>query len=190
MINMATLNRMVDQVNTNHRTVITRVPAKDAVEAILRLASLKPSLPEYAKALTCVLNSRLIRRLCEACKQPYQPPPQLLQKLGIPAGRVSTFYKEWTPPPPEQQVDAKGRPIEIPICEKCSGIGYFGRTSIFELLVVNDSIRETIAKQPNPELIRRAAKASGHRGLQEEGILLVAQGITALSELQRVFSTK
>jgi protein transport protein HofB len=65
-----------------------------------------------------------------------------------------------------------------------------GRTSIFELLVLNDSIRDVIAKQPNAELIRRAAKASGHRGLQEEGILLVAQGVTSLTELQRVFSTK
>jgi type II secretory ATPase GspE/PulE/Tfp pilus assembly ATPase PilB-like protein len=190
MVNVGSLTRMIDQVNNNHKTVITRVPAKDAVEAILRLAALKPSLPDFAKALKCVLNSRLIRKLCEACKQPYQPPPQLLQKLGIPPGRVATFYKEWTPPPPEQQVDAKGRPIEIPICEKCAGIGYLGRTSIFELLVLNDSICETIAKQPNPDLIRRAAKASGHRGLQEEGILLVAQGITSLNELQRVFSTK
>jgi type II secretory ATPase GspE/PulE/Tfp pilus assembly ATPase PilB-like protein len=190
MVNVASLTRMIDQVNTQHRTVITRMAAKDAVEAILRLAAFKPALGDFAKALTCVVNSRLIRKLCEACKQPYQPPPQLLQKLGIPAGRVSTFYKEWTPPPPEQQVDAKGRPIEIPICEKCAGIGYFGRTSIFELLVLNDAIRDVIAKQPNPDLIRRAAKASGHRGLQEEGILLVAQGITSLSELQRVFSTK
>lgn len=190
MVNVASLTRLIDQVNNNHKTVITRVLAKDAVEAILRLAALKPSMSDFAKSLTCVVNSRLIRKLCDNCKQPYQPPPQLLQKLGIPAGRVSTFYKEWTPPPPEQQVDAKGRPIEIPICEKCHGIGYLGRTSIFELLVLNDSIREVIAKQPNAELIRRAAKASGHRSLQDEGILLVAQGITSLNELQRVFSTK
>ena len=190
MVNGGSLSRMIDQVNTQHKTVITRVAAKDAVEAILRLLALKPAASDFAKALKCVVNSRLIRKLCDACKQPYQPPPQLLQKLGIPPGRVATFYKEWEPPPPEQQVDAKGRPIEIPICQKCAGIGYFGRTSIFELLVLNDSIRETIAKQPNPELIRRAAKASGHRGLQEEVILLVAQGVTALNELQRVFSTK
>src|SRR6185436_16948878 len=175
MVNTDSLVRMINQVNTNHKTVVTRTPAKDAVEALFRIMALKPPPADFANAMTCVLNSRLVRKLCDACRQPYQPQPQLLQKLGIPPGRVATFYKEWTPPPPEQQVDAKGRPIEIPICEKCGGIGYFGRTSIFELLVINDAIREVIAKQPNAELIRRAAKASGHRGLQEEGILLVAQ---------------
>lgn len=190
MVNSVSLVRMVDQVNNNHKTVITRAPAKDAVEAVFRLMALKPPAPEFAKALRAVVNTRLIRKLCEACKQPYQPPPQLLQKLGIPPGRVSTFYKEWTPPPPEQQVDAKGRPIEIPICQKCLGIGYLGRTSIFELLVINDQIRQALVKQPNPELVRRAAKAAGHRTLQEEGIVLVAQGITSLQELQRVFSAK
>ncbi|MGE3779613.1 MAG: hypothetical protein AB7F89_20655, partial [Pirellulaceae bacterium] len=107
-----------------------------------------------------------------------------------PAGRVGTFYTAWTPPPPEQQVDAKGRPIEIQICQKCQGIGYFGRIGVFELLVPNDQVRQAIEKQPNLELIRRAAKAGGHRGLQEEAILLVAQGLTSLTELQRVFSAK
>ena len=190
MVNAESLNRMVDQVNNNHKMVITRTAAKDAVEALFRIIALRPQMDEFVQALTCVLNTRLIRRLCEGCRQPYQPPPQLLQKLGIPAGRVATFYKEWTPPPPEQQVDSKGRPIEIPICQKCGGVAYLGRTAIFELLVINDEIRKALLSQPNPDAIRRVAKASGHRGLQEEGILLVAQGVTSLNELQRVFSAK
>jgi type II secretory ATPase GspE/PulE/Tfp pilus assembly ATPase PilB-like protein len=190
MVNTESLVKMINQVNTNRKTVVTRTPAKDAVEALFRILALKPPLADFAKALTCVLNSRLIRKLCENCRQPYQPQPQMLQKLGIPPGRVATFYKEWTPPPPEQQVDAKGRPIEIPICQKCSGIGYFGRTAIFELLVINDEIRKTLAAQPNPDAVRRVAKAAGHRNLQEEGILLVAQGVTSLNELQRVLSAK
>jgi type II secretory ATPase GspE/PulE/Tfp pilus assembly ATPase PilB-like protein len=190
MINTPSLVRMVDQVNQNQKTVITRAPAKDAVEALFRLLALKPPVAEFAKALTCVLNSRLIRKLCESCRQPYQPQPQLLQKLGIPPGRVASFYKEWTPPPPEQQVDSKGRPIEIQICQKCGGVGFMGRTAIFELLVMNDDIRKALVAQPNPDAIRRVAKASGHRGLQEEGILLVAQGVTSLTELQRVFAAK
>lgn len=190
MVNNESLVRMINQVNTNHKTVVTRVPAKDAVEALFRVMALKPPLVDFAKAVSGVLNSRLIRKLCEACRQSYQPQPQLLQKLGIPAGRVANFYKEWTPPPPEQQVDSKGRPIEIPICQKCGGIGYLGRTAIFELLVINDEIRKTLATHPNPDAVRRVAKASGHRGLQEEGILLVAQGVTSLTELQRVLTAK
>src|SRR6185436_5310070 len=93
MINAESLARMVDQVNSQEKAVITRVPAKDAVEALFRLIALKPPLAEFAQAVTCVLNARLIRKLCEGCRQPYQPPPQLLQKLGIPPGRVANFYK-------------------------------------------------------------------------------------------------
>lgn len=190
MVNVQTLTRMIDQAITQQRTVITRAPAKDCVEALFRVMALKPAPADFAKSLKCVLNTRLIRKLCEGCRQPYQPQPQLLQKLGIPPGRVANFYKEWTPPPPEQQVDAKGRPIEIQICQKCGGIGYLGRTAIFELLVINDEIRKALLTQPNPDAVRRVAKATGHRGLQEEGILLVAQGTTSLNELQRVFSAK
>lgn len=190
MVNTASLTRMVDQVNTHHRLVITRAPAKDAVEALFRILAYKPDVANFAKSLTCVVNSRLIRKLCEGCRQPYQPQPQLLQKLGIPAGRVANFYKEWTPPPPEQQVDAKGRPIEIQICQKCRGDAYLGRTAIWELLIITDEIRKALVTQPNPDAIRRVAKAGGHRGLQEEGILLVAQGVTSLNELQRVLSAK
>jgi len=53
-------------------------------------------------------------------------------------------------------------------------------------LEVNDQLREALVKQPKLEVLRQIARASGHRSLQEEGILLVAQGITSLTELQRV----
>ena len=59
-------------------------------------------------------------------------------------------------------------------------------TSIFEMLIVDDNIRDALIKQPKLEVLRKVAKKSGSRTLQEEGILLVAQGITSLAELQRV----
>ena len=136
-----------------------------------------------------MLAARLVRKLCENCRQPYQPTPQLLQKLGIPPGRVGVLYREFQPPPPEQRVDEKGRPIEIEICKKCGGVGYLGRTAVFELLVVNDALREAIRRQPTPDNLRRVARADGHRGLQEEGIALVAQGTTSLQELQRALKS-
>ena len=57
---------------------------------------------------------------------------------------------------------------------------------MFELLVVDDKIREVIVKQPNLDLMRKAAKLAGMRSFQEEGVLLVAKGVTSLPELQRV----
>ena len=128
LVDAKTVGILCGQVNEHHKMVVTRVVAGDAIEALLRVAALKAPLQEFSQAVSMVLAIRLVRKLCEACRQPYQPTPQMLQKLGIPPGRVGVLYREFQPPPPEQRVDAKGRPIEIEICKKCGGVGYLGRT--------------------------------------------------------------
>ncbi len=195
--NAATVNKMSELANTPRegKLIIAGVHAKDAVEALLRVLLLKASAPEFAEAVRAVLCVRLIRKLNDTCKQPYPPPPQLLQKLGIPPGRVQALYREWQPPPPDPEEEKKKRrkalpPGTCPLCElegpQCHGIFYRGRTGIFELLEVNDDIRKALVKKPQLEVLRNIARKSGHRGLQEEGILLVARGLTSLNELQRV----
>jgi type II secretory ATPase GspE/PulE/Tfp pilus assembly ATPase PilB-like protein len=197
LCNAATVNAACKLANdpTEGKLVIAGVRATDAVEALLRVLLLKASAKEFAKAVRAVLNVRLVRKLNDTCKQPYQPPPQLLAKLGIPQGRVKVLYREWQPPPPDPEEDKRKRkqqlpPGACPLCElegpHCHGIGYRGRTGIFELLDVNDQLRDALVKQPKLDVLRQAARASGHRSLQEEGILLVAQGATSLNELQRV----
>jgi type II secretory ATPase GspE/PulE/Tfp pilus assembly ATPase PilB-like protein len=150
------------------------MPAREAAEALLRLLALKLPAKQFASVVTGVLYQRLIRKLCPDCKVGYTPPPDVLKKLGIPPGKVQQLYR---PPKPEE--------IEKP-CQTCQGIGYVGRTGIFELLVVNDQMREILVKQPSLELLKKAARADGQRSLQEEAILLVAKGVTSLQELQRV----
>ncbi|MCA9119041.1 MAG: Flp pilus assembly complex ATPase component TadA [Planctomycetaceae bacterium] len=186
LTNAETVKILCEQINKFSKMAFTKVYAKEAAEALVKVFAYKGPVDELAKAVTAVVNVRLIRRLCDQCKQPFQPPPQLLQKLGIPAGRVQVLYQEYKPPPPEQLVDEKGNPIVPPICQKCGGIGYYGRTGLFELLVIDDQIRSALTPQPNLEAIKRVAKASGHRTIQEEGILQVAQGVTSINELQRV----
>jgi type II secretory ATPase GspE/PulE/Tfp pilus assembly ATPase PilB-like protein len=183
---------LLNQINRESKHAVTRVVANDAVDAVLQLIA---AYPKHAKAIVSVLqgslNQRLVRRLCEKCKQPYQPTPQLLAKLGIPAGRVSKLYQPTIPPPPDQRVDAKGNPIEIEICKRCNGRGYLGRIAIFELLTIDDKMRAAILKNANnPEELRRFAKENGHLGFQEEGILACALGVTSLQELQRLLSAK
>lgn len=188
--NAASLNALCDLVNNEEHMAFTSVRAKDTAEALLRLLALKPKADSFAQAVTGVLNVRLIRKLCEACKQPYQPHPQLLQRLGIPPGRVAQLYQEWQPPPPgslpPDPKKKKGEEEEPQICQICGGLGYRGRTGIFELMVVNDAIRQALVRQPDPNVIRQLSKQAGNRSLLEEGILLVAQGITSVVELQRV----
>ena len=153
------------------KLIITVIRAKEAVEALMRVLLLKVPAEQFAPAITAVVNQRLIRKLCETCKQAYTPTPELMKKLGIPPGRIESFYR-----PPEN-------PEEV--CPACDGIGYFGRTSVFELLTVDDEIREALVKQPKLEILRKLARKAGNRTLQEEGLVLVARGDTSLAELKR-----
>ena len=148
---------------------------------MMRVLLLKAPAEPFAKAVTGVVNVRLVRRLCDKCKQPYEPPPQLLQRLGIPPGRVQALYREWQPPTGD---DVKKADLEP--CQACNGIGYRGRIGIFEFLQVTDEVRKALVDSPNLDSLRQAARQGGARNLQEEGILLVAQGATSLNELQRV----
>lgn len=159
---------------TQNREILCGIRAKDAAEALLRVLTLKVSPEAFAPVVVAVMNQRLVRKLCETCREAYQPPPKVLQQLGIPAGKVEAFYR-----PPEA-------PEEV--CRDCGGIGYRGRTGIFELLMVNDAIREVLVKSPKTDLLRAAARKGGMRSLQQEGLLLVLKGVTSLAELMRVLS--
>ncbi|MDR1965018.1 MAG: Flp pilus assembly complex ATPase component TadA, partial [Planctomycetaceae bacterium] len=107
-----------------HRLFITTMRAKDGVEAILRFLATKIPPQQFIPKLNGVINQRLIRKLCPACKEPYQPAPQLLQQLGLRPDQVKEFYRTRTPlPEPEER--KRG------ICPTCNGIGYRGRTALF-----------------------------------------------------------
>ncbi len=192
LINSYIADRVIDQITQLGKHSITRIVANDAVDEVIKLlTTYKTEAKQIIGLLSGVLNQRLVRRLCDRCKQPFQPSPQLLQKLGIPAGRVQKLFQPTIPPPPEQRVDAKGNPIEIEICKKCNGRGYFGRMGIFELLIIDDKMRQAIVKYAaNPESIRQFAKQQGHLGFQEEGILACALGMTSLQEIQKMMAAK
>jgi type II secretory ATPase GspE/PulE/Tfp pilus assembly ATPase PilB-like protein len=188
-VNEQTVATVCKEVVKESRHAITKVVAPTAVDALIKLAvTYKNEAKNLMTLAMGVTNQRLLRRLCDKCRQPFKPAPQLLQKLGIPPGRVQTLYQPYIPPPPEQRVDAKGNPIEIEICKQCGGRGYYGRIGVFEFLTVDDAIRAAVLKQPTTAYVSQVAKQSGHRGLQEEAILTVALGLTSLQELQRVFA--
>jgi type II secretory ATPase GspE/PulE/Tfp pilus assembly ATPase PilB-like protein len=165
---------LFNEVRDDDRLLITNVHAKTAPEALLRMLQLKVPHREFATIVTAVLCTRLIRKLCDACKVGYAPTPDLLKKLGIPKGKVEALYRG---PKPEE--------IEKP-CKECGGLGFKGRTAIFELFEVDDQTREVLLKKPQLDLVKKTARAVGMRPFQEEGLLLVAKGVTSLAELQRV----
>lgn len=177
----APLELLVKFITTEDRLGIVSLRAKDGADALARLMALKAPAAELAPIVKGVVYSRLVRRLCETCREAYQPEPALLQKLGIPAGRVQVLYREKQPPQPGQE-KKKGEPE---ICPHCRGLGYKGRIAIFEIMTLDDKMREALAKDPRPEVLKKLSRAAGNRSLQEEGILLVALGTTSITELQR-----
>jgi type II secretory ATPase GspE/PulE/Tfp pilus assembly ATPase PilB-like protein len=172
MVDAESATILCDQVENENRMVVTSVRAKEASESLLRVMMLKVPPAKFATSVIAALNERLIRKLCPKCKEGYAPTPQVLEQLGIPAGRVEAFYR-----PPTQ-------PEEV--CQECQGIGYLGRTGIFELLFIDDGVRQALTTTPQLAAVRQAARKAGMRTLQEEGIVLVAKGITSLQELMRV----
>lgn len=172
-VDAETAKLLLNEINDD-RLVVTNVQAKEAPEALLRMMQKPIPHREFAKTVSAVLCVRLIRKLCETCRVAYEPTPELAKKLGLPEGKIEALYR--TPKPEEAD-----KP-----CKDCGGIGYLGRTGMFELLVVDDAIRQILLKEPKLELLNKAARAAGMRTFQEEGILLIAKGITSLAELQRV----
>ncbi len=182
----AALNELSKLANEHEMTTFGRLPARHATEAVMRALMLKPDVPAFAQALRAVSGQRLVRLLCQTCRQAYQPNPNLIAQLGLPPARVPVLYRHFQPSP-EQVLDASGRPIEIAPCENCGGPGYYERTGIFELLLVDDRFRAAMQDpEPTVQKLAAAAQQSGHITLREEGIVLVARGDTSLDELQRV----
>jgi type II secretory ATPase GspE/PulE/Tfp pilus assembly ATPase PilB-like protein len=108
--------------------------------------------------------------LCPECREEYIPSPDNLVKIGIPADEDAMLYL----------------PGSKPNCRTCRGLGFFGQVGVFELLEMTEELRRVILENPTPTMLRLAARNQGLLTLREEGLRLVARGITSLDELNRV----
>ena len=160
------------QAATTGHLVFSTVHANDTVTALFRLLDLGVEPFMIASALSAVLGQRLVRLLCESCKEPYKPKPEFLKKANLPADKVDFFYRKPTEP---QQV-----------CPQCGGTGYLGRTGIFELLIITEPMRDMIRENPSINAIKAEARKNGMIYLQEDGLRQVIQGKTSIDELLRV----
>lgn len=181
----ATTDLLSFQAVNEDRTVMTRVRARTAAEGLLRAYKNCSERELFANAVQFVTCQKLMRRLCDTCKQKVRVKPQMIQQLGGDPKKQNTLYNQWRLPPPEQRVDEKGREIEFPPCETCGGIGYISRIAVFELLEVNDAVRKTLLTNPKLEAVEQAAKEAGKKSLASNAYKLVLLGVTSLAEAQR-----
>jgi type IV pilus assembly protein PilB len=150
--------------------VFSTLHTNDAPSAITRLIDMgvKPFL--VASSIQAVMGQRLIRVLCPKCKQPdREPDPMWLKLAGI------------TP------ADMKDRPVYKPRgCDYCTGTGFRGRVAIFEMMVLNNEIRNLAFERAATNKIRKAALASGMKSLLLDGKIKVLNGTTTAEEIVKV----
>ena len=143
----------------------------DAAGAFTRLIDMGVKSYLVSSTVQAVMAQRLVRKICQNCREPYKPSFEELYVLGIKPGD----------PKAEELQLFKGKG-----CKMCNYTGYKGRIGIFELLVNNDEIREMIVKRLSSYEIRDAARRHGMKLLREDGLNKVREGITTISEVIRI----
>jgi type II secretory ATPase GspE/PulE/Tfp pilus assembly ATPase PilB-like protein len=155
--------------NTGHM-VFSTVHANDTISALYRIVDLGVEPFLLSSALSAILGQRLVRKLCDDCKERYAPKPELLKQAGLPPDKVDAFYR-----PPGNS--------EAP-CPNCGGLGYRGRMGVFELLVITERLRDMVRENAPVSAIRAEARKNGMLYMKEEGLRLVVKGSTSMQELQ------
>ncbi len=164
--------RMACEAATDHCLVFSGTRSNDTLTALFRMMDFEVEPSTIASAVSAALAQRLIRTLCERCKEPYKPKREFLEKANIPPEKVDVFYR--TPGNPES------------VCPACRGTGYVGQTGIFELLLMSEPVREILRDDPSLQAIKAEARKNGLIYVQEDGLRLVILGRTSITELLRV----
>ena len=155
---------------TGHK-VFSTLHTNDAPSSITRMLDMHVDDFLLTSTVDGVLAQRLLRRLCEHCREPYTPSAELVQQYGLdrilPPGSPLTLY------------NARG-------CEHCEHTGYWGRTTIAELLVMTETIRRVIIDKGDADAIRRVAISEGMNTMHEDGLRKALLGLTTLEEVERV----
>lgn len=167
--------KTASEAGAHKQKVYVGFQAIDPLDAIWKWLKLVGDNTLVAKSLRGVLNQRLIRKLCPECKQPYKPDAAQLRKLNLPADKV--LYR-----PPEPQYDKNGQPI---ICQNCHGTGYYGRTGIFDIVFVDDVLRDVLKRAKTMAEIQSHLQKIGGGGIQSQALQKVFDGTTSIQEVVR-----
>lgn len=148
--------------------VLSTLHTNNAAGTIPRLIDLGVNPNIIAPAINITMAQRLVRKLCNNCKEKYEPKKEEIEIIKeIIKKEVKYLYR------------AKG-------CSSCNNIGYKGRIGVFEAILIDEKIEDLILQKPSEKDILKAAKDQGILNIQQDGILKVLNGVTSFEELQRV----
>lgn len=161
------------QASLTGHIVFTTLHTNDAPSAVTRLRDM--GLPTFLITATveAVLAQRLVRRLCTNCRTEFTPSPEVIMEMGLTPEQAAAqkwFY-------------GKG-------CEKCNNTGYKGRMGIYELAIMNDTLRDLVVAEVSLDDLRNACRKFGMRTLREAGLLAIHNGQTSIEEVVRETMTE
>ena len=157
------------QASLTGHLVFSTLHTNDAPSAITRLMDMGIASYLVASSIVAIMAQRLVRVVCQKCKQPYTPSESSLRAAGI---------------SPEMAANAtftKGLG-----CGNCGNSGYRGRLAIFELMLMSTKIRELTFNEASTAMIRKAALSDGMKTLYDDGVRKACSGVTTLEEVMRV----
>jgi len=145
--------------------VLSTLHTNDAPSSIIRMIDM--GIPPFlvSSSVVAVMAQRLVRKLCQRCKVPYELPLDVAESLGLDG--FTTVYK----------------PVG---CEECRGTGYRGRSAIFEIMPMSEDLRRAVMKGATSDELRAMAIAQGMRTLRASGAVKVKAGITSADEVLSV----
>lgn len=148
--------------------VFSTLHTNDAPGAVTRLMDMGVEPFLITSTVRAIIAQRLLRKLCQKCKKPYEPKKEELKELGITQDAVKgmKFYK------------GEG-------CSECNNSGYKGRTGIYELFVLEDKARKLVVTRASVATIREAAQRAGMKTLREDAIAKILAGVTTVEEVFR-----
>jgi type IV pilus assembly protein PilB len=158
--------KLATQAALTGHLVLSTLHTNDAPGAITRLFNLGIEPYLVGATVAGVLAQRLVRKLCQNCRESYEPSPNEKRQMERLAGEVETLYRP------------KG-------CSRCRNLGYVGRIGIYELFAPDDSMVDRISQGATLNEIRQMAKDGGMKSLRVDGIEKVKAGITTLEEVYR-----
>ncbi|MFA5144306.1 MAG: type II secretion system ATPase GspE [Candidatus Omnitrophota bacterium] len=155
------------QASLTGHLVFSTLHTNDAPGAVTRLIDMGVEPFLVSSSVIGILAQRLVRRICENCKEKYAPGKEELKDIGLSGVERANFYK------------GKG-------CQACMNTGYKGRISIYELMTLDDKVRDAVTAKAATAEIRKRAIEFGMNTLMQDGIEKVRSGITTVEEVLRV----
>jgi type IV pilus assembly protein PilB len=159
--------------------VISTLHTNNAAGAIPRLLHLKVNPALIAPALNAVIGQRLVRKLCEHCKEEYAPAQETIDKIKELLSQIPKADALEIPTDVKALYRSRG-------CAKCNFIGYNGRIGIYEIFTMTPDIEKIILGDTSASQMMEAARKDGMITMREDGILKALNGVTSLEEVRRV----